>query len=245
MVKTKNICKAFCDNEVLKGINVEIEHGQIVSVLGPSGTGKTTLLRCINFLERADEGEITIGDLTVSCKNASKKEILALRRKTAMVFQSYNLFANKNVVENVMEGLIHVKSMPKKAAREEAMLQLEKVGMADKASYYPSQISGGQAQRVGIARALALSPEIILFDEPTSALDPELSGEVLKTIQKVSGEGIAMMIVTHEIAFAREISDKIIFMEEGRVIEEGTPEQIFLSPREGRTLEFLRQYAKS
>ena len=244
MVSAKNIYKAFGDNKVLRGVNLSVDHGEIVTIIGPSGTGKTTFLRCLNYLEVPDKGEITVSDVTVNCEKATKADILALRRKTAMVFQHHNLFNNKTVLENVMEGLVIVQKMPKEEAKERAIAELQKVGMAEKADSYPSQISGGQQQRVGIARALALNPEIILFDEPTSALDPELSVEVLNTIKQVATGGNTMLIVTHEIDFAKEISDRVVLIDDGIVVEEGTPEQIFEHPEQERTKRFLEKIKK-
>ncbi|MCB2294813.1 amino acid ABC transporter ATP-binding protein [Clostridium algoriphilum] len=241
MIEVKGIHKAFGKNEVLKGVDVQVKKGEVVVILGPSGSGKTTLLRCINFLEKADSGEITIGETKVKFKHATKKEILCIRRKTAMVFQTYNLFNNKTVLENVKEGLITARKVPKKEAEEISRKMLDKVGLTDKYDAYPSQISGGQQQRVGIARALALNPEVILFDEPTSALDPELVGEVLTVMKKVAKEGITMVVVTHEMSFAYDIASRVIFMEGGVVVEEGTPKEIFQTPKEERTKQFLKR----
>lgn len=241
MITLTNVCKKFGDNEVLKGIDITVKKGDVVVVLGPSGSGKTTMLRCINFLEHADEGEISVGDLEVKCKSASKQQILGLRRRTAMVFQHYNLFNNKTVLQNVMEGLIVVQKMKPAEARERSMYYLEKVGLSEKIDVYPSRLSGGQQQRVGIARALALNPEVILFDEPTSALDPELVGEVLDVIKKVAKEGITMIVVTHEMQFAREVSNHVVFMDGGVVVEEGTPDEVFGSPKNERTKQFLNR----
>lgn len=221
MIRVKNIHKSFGRNEILKGIDLTVKNGDVITLIGPSGTGKTTLLRCINFLEHPSEGEISIGELTVNCKHLNKKDILHLRRKTAMVFQNYNLFKNMTALENVMEGLIMVQRMPKAKARETALLHLERVGLDDKVNSYASELSGGQQQRVGIARALALKPEVILFDEPTSALDPELVGEVLAVIKSVAKSGITMLIVTHEIDFARNVSNRVVFMDGGRIVEQG------------------------
>lgn len=241
MIEVKGIHKVFGENEILKGVNLKVNKGEVVVILGPSGSGKTTLLRCINFLEKADQGEITIGKINVKLKYATKKEILGIRRKTAMVFQSYNLFQNKTAIQNVMEGLVIARRMPKKEAEEISMKLLDKVGLKDKREFYPSQLSGGQQQRVGIARALALNPEVILFDEPTSALDPELVGEVLSVMRQVAEEGMTMIVVTHEMSFARDIATKVIFMEGGVVVEEGAPEDIFTNPKEGRTKQFLKR----
>ena len=242
MIRLKNVHKRFKDLEVLKGVDIEVKDGEVISILGPSGSGKTTLLRCINFLEKADEGELEIGDLKISLKNATKKEKLMVRRTTAMVFQLNNLFANKTVLENVVIGLTVVQKISKPEARRVAVRYLEKVGLGDRLNSYPAQLSGGQQQRVGIARALALNPSVILFDEPTSALDPELVGEVLSVIKQVAEEHITMVIVTHEMAFARSISDKVIFMDDGVIVESGTPEEIFQSPRMERTIQFLQRF---
>jgi L-cystine transport system ATP-binding protein len=220
-----------------------VKTGEVVVILGPSGSGKTTLLRSINFLENADKGTITIGNTTVDAHKATKKEILEVRRKTAMVFQLYNLFKNKTALQNVSEGLITVQKMKKDEAEVKAKEFLDKVGLSEKYNSYASQLSGGQQQRVAIARALALNPEVILFDEPTSALDPELVGEVLNVMEKVARSGMTMVVVTHELNFAYSIATKVIFMEEGVVVEEGTPKELFLSPKQERTAQFLKKIA--
>ncbi|WP_129728898.1 amino acid ABC transporter ATP-binding protein [Ectobacillus funiculus] len=241
MIYLKGIKKSFNKQPVLKGINLKIEKGEVVTILGPSGSGKTTLLRCLNFLETPDTGIVQIGNVQVHSEKAKKKEILSLRRQSAMVFQHYNLFAHKTVLENVMEGLITAKKVKKKEARNHSEQVLEKVGLSDKLHHYPSQLSGGQQQRVGIARALALNPEVILFDEPTSALDPELVGDVLSVIKTIAQEGITMVVVTHEMSFAKEVSDRVLFMDGGVIIEEGTPLEIFHAPKEERTRRFLQR----
>lgn len=241
MIEIKNIHKAYGKNKVLRGVDIKVENGDVVVILGSSGSGKTTLLRCINFLEKADEGEIRINDRQVKFKNASKKEILDIRKKTAFVFQNYNLFNNKTALENVTEGLIIARKIPKKEAEERAKDALDKVGLSQKYDSYPSQLSGGQQQRVGIARALVLNPEVILFDEPTSALDPELIGEALSVIKKVAKEGITMIVVTHEMSFASDVANHVIFMDEGVIVEEGTPNEIFTHPKEERTKQFLKR----
>ncbi|MDG4658445.1 amino acid ABC transporter ATP-binding protein [Ectobacillus antri] len=245
MISLRNIQKSFGKQNVLNGINLNVNKGDVVAILGPSGSGKTTLLRCINFLERPTVGEVTIGDLTVNCKRANKQDIMKLRKKTGMVFQHYNLFKHKTVLENIMEGLVIVQKLSKDEAKVKSLEVLEKVGLADKVDAYPSQLSGGQQQRVGIARALALNPEVILFDEPTSALDPELVGEVLEVIRNIAREGITMVIVTHEMGFAREVSNHVIFMDEGVIVEEGNPTEIFTNPREHRTKQFLKRITSS
>ncbi|MDR1378596.1 MAG: amino acid ABC transporter ATP-binding protein [Synergistaceae bacterium] len=239
MIRVKGARKSFGKNEVLKGVDLDVKKGEVVVILGPSGSGKTTLLRCINFLENADDGELSIGDLTVRFKHAAKKDILRVRRRTAMVFQSYNLFNNKNAIENVMEGLVTARKVPFAEAYEKARRELDKVGLSDKYEFYPSQLSGGQQQRVAIARAVVLNPEVILFDEPTSALDPELVGEVLAVMRAVAQEGITMVVVTHEMSFAHDIADHVVFMDGGVIVEEGTPREIFSKPKEQRTQQFL------
>lgn len=239
MIEVNNVKKSFGKLEVLKGVSVHVEDGEVVVILGSSGSGKTTLLRCINFLETADSGELTIGNTSVNMKKANKKQILDIRRKTAFVFQNYNLFANKTALENVTEGLITARKIPKDKAKEQAKEALDWVGLSDKYDCYPSQLSGGQQQRVGIARAFVLNPEVILFDEPTSALDPELVGETLGLIKRVAQKGITMIVVTHEMSFAQDVADKVIFMDEGVIVEEGKPEEIFFHPKEDRTKKFL------
>jgi L-cystine transport system ATP-binding protein len=239
VIKLTNVSKSFGRNEVLKGINLTVEKGEVVAILGPSGSGKTTLLRCINYLEKPSDGEISIDDFTVNYRKANKNDIHTLRRKTAMVFQQYNLFRHKTALENVMEGLLIVKKLSKDEARVRSVELLEKVGLSNKLDSYPSQLSGGQQQRVGIARALALNPEVILFDEPTSALDPELVGEVLAVIRRIAREGITMVIVTHEMGFAQDVANHVVFMDEGVIVEEGNPRDLFQSPKEERTKQFL------
>ena len=239
MVKLENIPKSFGENHILKGVDLNIKKGEVIVILGPSGSGKTTLLRTINFLDPADEGSITVNDFKVDAKKHNKAEVIELRRKTAMVFQNYNLFANKTILENVMEGLVTVKKFKKSDAEEMSKNILNKVGLSERYDFYPSQLSGGQQQRAGIARALILDPDVILFDEPTSALDPELVGEVLNTIKNVAQTGITMIVVTHEIAFAKEVATRVIFMEGGKVVEQGPPEEILVNPKEPRTQQFL------
>ncbi len=241
MIYLKGITKSFNKQPVLKGISLEIERGEVVTILGPSGSVKTTLLRCLNFLEKPDSGIVQIGDVRVNSEEATKKDVLSLRKQSAMVFQHYNLFAHKTVLENVMEGLIVAKKFKKQDARKQSEHVLNKVGLTDKLHYYPSQLSGGQQQRVGIARALALNPEVILFDEPTSALDPELVGDVLSVIKAIAQEGITMVVVTHEMSFAREVADRVLFMDGGIIVEEGTPLEIFHAAKEDRTRQFLQR----
>ncbi|EFM11286.1 ABC transporter related protein [Paenibacillus curdlanolyticus YK9] len=244
MIRLSAIRKSFGKQEVLRGIDLTVEKGEVVAILGPSGSGKTTLLRCINYLERPAEGQIAIGEYQLDAKKATKKDIHALRLRTAMVFQNYNLFKHKTVLENVMEGLVIVRKLPKDEARRISLEVLEKVGLASKLDAYPSSLSGGQQQRVGIARALALNPEVLLFDEPTSALDPELVGEVLEVIRRIAKEGITMIVVTHEMGFARDVANHVVFMDGGVVVEEGKPEELFGSPKEERTRQFLKRYSQ-
>ena len=244
VLRAEHIRKSFGNVEVLKDINLSVEKGSVVSILGPSGTGKTTFLRCLNYLEKPEAGKLTISDVSVDFSHISKKDIQNLRRKSTMVFQQFNLFRNKTVLENVTEGLIYGYGKPKKEAVEIAMKELERVHMADYAKMYPSELSGGMQQRVGIARALAPRPDVILFDEPTSALDPELVGEVLDTIASVATLGITMIIVTHEMHFAQEVSSKVVFMSHGEVVEEGSPDEIFVNPKEEKTRQFLQRMLK-
>ena len=241
MVELKNIQKSFGSNHILKGVNMSIGKGEVVVILGPSGSGKTTLLRTINFLDAADEGSISVSGFEVDAKKHSKSQVIELRRKTAMVFQNYNLFANKTILENVMEGLVTVKKFKKSDAEAISREILKKVGLEERCDFYPAQLSGGQQQRAGIARALILDPDVILFDEPTSALDPELVGEVLNTIKAVAQTGITMIVVTHEIAFAREVASRVVFMEGGVVVEEGKPEEILVVPKHPSTQRFLKR----
>lgn len=241
MLKVTNIRKAFKDNEVLKGVDIEVNNGDVVTILGPSGSGKTTLLRCINFLEQADGGQLDFDEQHLDYAKVTGKEIKAIRHKTAFVFQNYNLFNNKTALENVTEGLIYGRGVEKSKAVELAKKALDRVGLAERYNYYPSQLSGGQQQRVGIARAIAVEPEIILMDEPTSALDPELIGEVLGVIKSLADEGKTMVIVTHEMQFAKEISTNVIFMDGGRIVEQGSASKIFTNPEELRTRRFLRR----
>ncbi len=241
MIEIRDAKKAFGKNEVLKGVSLKVDTGDVVVILGPSGSGKTTLLRCLNFLERADAGTLIIGDEEVNLHKPSRKQILSVRRKTAFVFQNYGLFNNKTALQNITEGLIVARKVPKAEAIKKAEEVLEWVGLLDKRDYYPSQLSGGQQQRIGIARAVALDPEVILFDEPTSALDPELVGEILEVIKNIAKKGITMVVVTHEMNFAKDVASKVIFMDEGVVVEEGTSDEIFLAPKEERTRQFLKR----
>lgn len=240
VLKIEGIEKSFGDLKVLDGISLNVEKGDVVAILGPSGSGKTTFLRCINFLEHADRGTMAFDGKTYDLSTITKKEIAAIRLRTGFVFQNYNLFANKTALENVTQGLITVRKVPKKEAEEKGMELLGKVGLADRASYYPAQLSGGQQQRVAIARALAPDPEIIYFDEPTSALDPELIGEVLNVMKDLAEEGRTMIVVTHEMEFARNVSNHTILMEKGVIVEEGESKAFFDHPQQQRTKDFLR-----
>ncbi len=240
MLEVKGIRKNFGNLEVLKGVDLNVEKGDVVAILGPSGSGKTTLLRCINFLETADQGTLIFDGESYDMSWMSRRDIGALRKKTAFVFQSFNLFLNKTALENVTEGLIVARKMQKEQARKIGKRALDKVGMSDRYDHYPHQLSGGQQQRVAIARALAADPEIIFFDEPTSALDPELIGEVLEVMRELAQEGMTMLVVTHEMNFARNVSNKVIFMEQGVVVEEGTSKEFFGNPKEERTKAFLK-----
>lgn len=239
MIDVKNVKKSFGSNHVLKGVDIHVEQGDVVAILGPSGSGKTTFLRCLNFLERADEGTLEIGDTKVNLHSASSKEILDVRRRTAFVFQNYNLFANMTALKNVMEPLVTAHKVPKEEARQRALEALAGVGLADRADYYPAQLSGGQQQRVSIARAMAVKPDVILFDEPTSALDPELIGDVLKVMKDLAKAGVTMIVVTHEMSFARDVANHVIFMDGGVIVEQGTPNDVFYNTKEERTRQFL------
>lgn len=240
LVKIEHLYKEFdADTKVLEDINLTINKNEVIAILGPSGTGKSTLLRCLSYLTVPTEGRITIGNVTVDAKKHTKREVLELRKHTSMVFQSYNLFKNKTALENVMEALIVVQKKSKDEARKTAIQLLEKVGMGERKDFYPSKLSGGQQQRVGIARALAVNPNVVLFDEPTSALDPELVGEVLNTIKSLAEDGTTMILVTHEIGFAREVASRILFMDGGHIAADGTPEEIIDHPENPRIRQFL------
>lgn len=241
MIEVQNWNKSFGKNHVLRDVNCRVETGEVVVILGASGSGKSTFLRTLNFLERAESGTLILDDLKLDMKKVHNKDILRMRRETAMVFQSYNLFRHKTALENVMEALVVVKKMPKDEARKIAEAELTRVGLADRMNYYPHQLSGGQQQRVGIARALAIKPKVILFDEPTSALDPEMIGEVLDVIRSISHKGITLIIVTHEMGFAKDVADRVIFFENGNIYEEGTPEEFFTNPKKERTRQFIQR----
>ena len=240
MLEIRSIHKRFGALDVLRGVDIAVEQGDVVAILGPSGSGKTTLLRCINFLETADSGEMIFDGERFDLAHTSKKDVQRLRKKTGFVFQNYNLFQNKTALQNVTEGLIIARKTPREQAMEIAMGALSKVGLADRAQSYPSQLSGGQQQRVAIARAIATRPEIIYFDEPTSALDPELTGEVLSVMRDLAAEGMTMLVVTHEMGFARTVSSRVVFMENGVVVESAPSADFFEHPREERTKAFLR-----
>jgi cystine transport system ATP-binding protein/L-cystine transport system ATP-binding protein len=240
MLEIRDVKKAFDGHTVLDGISLNVEKGDVTAILGPSGSGKTTFLRCLNFLERADSGTMVFDGEQFDLRAARKAEIARIRKKTAFVFQNYNLFLNKTVLQNVTLGLTSGMGMRKDEAGERAMKALEKVGMAEKLKSYPSQLSGGQQQRVAIARALAMEPEIIYFDEPTSALDPELIGEVLAVMRQLAEDGMTMLVVTHEMDFARNVSSQVLFMDGGKVIESGPSKEFFAAPKEERSREFVR-----
>ena len=240
MLDVRNIRKSFGTLEVLKGVDLSVEQGDVVAILGPSGSGKTTLLRCLNFLETAQGGTMTFDGETFRMDRMAKRDIARLRRKTAFVFQDYNLFRNKTALQNVMEGLVAARKTPKDQALETGRRALRKVGMSDREDHYPHQLSGGQQQRVAIARAIALEPEIIFFDEPTSALDPELTGEVLAVMRQLAEEGQTLLVVTHEMGFARTVSNRVIFMEDGVVVETGPSRDFFRNPGEARARAFLQ-----
>lgn len=242
MIKVSHIKKTFHDHEVLKDISLEVPSGQTTVIIGPSGSGKSTLLRCLNLLETPDAGFVAINDLSYDATHLTASDYRDIRKASAMVFQNYNLFANKTVLENVSLALVVVQKKNHEEAREIAARFLDKVGLYDKKDAYPDELSGGQQQRVAIARALALNPEFILFDEPTSALDPELVQEVLNVIKTIAQEKVTMIIVTHEMKFAHEIADQVIFMDQGEIIEEGNSEDLFVHPQKLRTQRFLARY---
>ncbi len=241
MIRIRGLTKRYGANTVLDAIDLDIAAGERVVIIGPSGTGKSTLLRCVNYLDRPDSGVICIGDLTVDAAKARPAEILALRRRTAFVFQNYSLFANRTARENITEALITVQGKSREEADARADAILLDIGLADRAGAYPAALSGGQQQRVGIGRAMALDAGLMLIDEPTSALDPEWVGEVLDLMRRVAERRQTMLIVTHEMQFAREIADRVIFMDGGRIVEQGPPAQLFDAPRDKRTESFLRR----
>ena len=245
MLKITNVHKSFRKNKILKGVDLTVNKGDVVVILGPSGSGKTTLLRTLAFLETADKGELEFDEIKTSLSNAHKKTILDVRKKIGFVYQNYNLFANKTALENVMEGLVIARKVPKEEAKTIAEDALKKVGLLERKDFYPSQLSGGQQQRVGIARAIAYKPDVVLFDEPTSALDPELVGEVLSVIKALAKEGTTMIVVTHEMSFAEEAATQVVFMDGGVVVEKGTSREIFYSPKEERTKQVLKRVLRT
>ncbi|RAP74304.1 amino acid ABC transporter ATP-binding protein [Paenibacillus montanisoli] len=248
MLEVQNLTKSFGDASVLNGIDLQLEQGHVLVIIGPSGSGKSTLLRCLNVLETPTSGTIAIGAQRIRFEPGSKPkhaEVLLLRRQTGMVFQAYHLFPHMTALQNVMEGQITALRRTKTEAETRALSLLEKVGLTDKADAYPHQLSGGQQQRVGIARAMSIDPKLLLFDEPTSALDPELVREVLKVIRQLAAEGRTMIIVTHEMRFARDVADRIMLIDDGVIVEEGPPEQLFGSPRHERTRQFLSKLSEN
>ena len=240
MIEVKNLHKSFAGLEVIKGVDLQINQGDVISIIGPSGSGKTTLLRCMNFLEKADQGQMTFDGQTFDMSHISHRDVLNLRKKTAFVFQNYNLFFNKTALENVTEGLIIGRGVAKDKAIEKARKLLKRVGLQEREDYYPSELSGGQQQRVAIARALAADPEIIYFDEPTSALDPELTQGILILMREMAEEGMTMLVVTHEMSFARNVSNKVWFMDKGVMVESGTAKEVFENPKDSRLKAFLQ-----
>lgn len=241
MISLQGITKRFSGHTVFKDIDLSLSQGEIIVIIGPSGTGKSTLLRCINFLEKPDAGRLQVGDLSVDTQRASRADILALRRRTAFVFQNYGLFANKTALENISEGMIVVDKLPKAKAHARAREILERIGLAEKADAYPASLSGGQQQRVGIGRAMAANADVILFDEPTSSLDPQWVEEVLSLMKQLAVERQTMIVVTHEMQFAREVADQVVFMDDGGIVEQAPPEELFTAPKDERTRHFLRK----
>ncbi|MEG3111931.1 MULTISPECIES: amino acid ABC transporter ATP-binding protein [Pantoea] len=239
MLELNDITLSYGSNQILKGVNLSVKRGDVVSIIGPSGTGKTTLLRCINYLAKPTSGTIALDQIRMDYQSTNKAAINAIRLRTAMVFQQFNVFKNMTVIQNVMDPLVVVQRKSKEEARDIAMQELERVGLSAKQDHYPSQLSGGQLQRTGIARALAVRPDVILFDEPTSSLDPELVSEVLKVIKEVTSSGITSLLVTHEMQFAKSISNRIVFMDQGVVAAEGSPAEIFDNPATPRLAQFL------
>lgn len=243
MIKINDLHKSFGSLHVLKGVDFQAKEGEVVAIIGPSGMGKSTFLRCVNYIERPDKGKLEIDGVKVDVEKSSEKTIKELRAKSSMVFQNYNVFKNKTVIENVMLPMVAVQKMQKAIAQERAVEYLQKVGLMDKLNEYPSRLSGGQQQRVGIARAMAVNPKVMLLDEPTSSLDPELVSGILDILRNLANEHKrTMLIVTHEMQFAKEVADRVIFMDDGRIVEEGKPEEIFTSPKNERTKKFLEKF---
>ena len=239
LLRVNGLSKSFGNGMVIQDFGLSVDKGDVIAILGPSGAGKTTMLRCVSFLERADSGTMIFDGKEYSLSSPSRHDVLEFRKKTGFVFQNYNLFLNRTALGNVTEGLVVARKMPRKDAEERGMELLSRVGLQDKRNSYPSELSGGQQQRVAIARAMASDPLMIFFDEPTSALDPELTGEVLSVMRKLAEDGMTMLVVTHEMGFARNVSDRVVFMEEGKVVEEAPSEKFFSSPEKERTREFL------
>jgi polar amino acid transport system ATP-binding protein len=239
VIRVEHLSKRFQNNVVLDDLSLEIRKGEVLGIIGPSGTGKSTLLRCVNLLERPEQGKIRIGDFSMDLTDKNRKKILELRRLSEMVFQQFNLFRQKTALQNVMEGLVVVKKMNRAEAEEIARERLAAVGLADRLHHYPQHLSGGQQQRVAIARALAMKPEVLLIDEPTSALDPELVGEVLDTIRKTAEMGYTLLLVSHEMNFIRTVATRVIFLDEGKIVEDGPPAEVFNRPQSGRAREFI------
>ena len=239
MIQIEGLSKRYHDNIVLEDVSLNINEGDVIGIIGPSGTGKSTLLRCIDQLEIPEKGTVNLGEKTIDLSKKNKKDINEIRQNTGMVFQRFNLFEKKTALENVMEGLIVVKKMPKEEAKKIALEELAKVGMTAWANHYPKHMSGGQQQRVAIARALAMKPKLLLLDEPTSALDPELVGEVLDVIKEIAGKGYTMLLVSHEMSFVRNVSNRVIFLDKGHIVEDGTPSEVFEHPKNQRTKDFF------
>lgn len=245
LLAVNQLRKKFGKREVLKGIDFSVNQGEVVVIIGPSGSGKTTLLRNLNFLENADSGTMTFDDQHIDLAHPSKEQVRFVRRHSAMVFQNYNLFKNKTAQQNIAEGLIYGQGMAKQKAMEVAVKELASLGLADQAHHYPSQLSGGQQQRIGIARATVLKPDVILFDEPTSALDPELVGTVLDDMRNLAQAGQTMVVVTHQMSFAKNVASRIVFFDDGQIVESGTPDQVFNHPQQERTKQFLSALAEN
>lgn len=245
LLRVDNLRKQFGQREVLKGIDFQVDQGEVVVIIGPSGSGKTTLLRNLNFLENADSGTMTFKDQQIDLAHPTKEQVNYVRRHSAMVFQNYNLFKNKTAQQNIAEGLIYGQGMEKKQAMEVAAKELASLGLANQAQHFPSQLSGGQQQRIGIARATVLKPDVILFDEPTSALDPELVGTVLDDMRNLAQAGQTMVVVTHQMSFAKNVASRIVFFDDGQVVESGSPDQVFNHPQEARTKQFLSALAEN